>query len=300
MATVTLDEQDWLARRSAHERRVDVWVEPYLRRRSLGVAHPVEDFLFTYYSYRPSALRRWHPGLGVRLTGVAASTYATTKGYVETAQGVEVDSNLAPAVIDKVRWILRLLTATASRPMALGCFGLHEWAMVYRQPPETVRHAAYPLRLGSAGTDTVVERHRIGCTHHDAFRFFTPEARPRNTLTPSRESQHENDQPGCLHATMDCYKWAYKLSPFTSSELVADCFALAREVRELDMRASPYDLADLGYPPVRIETPEGKAEYAAAQRAFAYRAGPLRERLVDVCHQVVATAEVRAAGTRSP
>jgi hypothetical protein len=49
------------------------------------------------------------------------------------------------------------------------------------------------------------------------------------------------------------------------------------------MRASPYDLADWGYPPVRIETAEGKAEYMAAQSAFAERGAVLRERLLDVC-----------------
>ena len=43
------------------------------------------------------------------------------------------------------------------------------------------------------------------------------------------------------------------------------------------MRASPYDLADLGYPPVPIETPAGRAEYARAQAAFARRAAPLRD-----------------------
>jgi hypothetical protein len=64
------------------------------------------------------------------------------------------------------------------------------------------------------------------------------------------------------------------------SELVADCFALAREIRELDMRASPYDLTALGLPPVPVETPEGRAQYAAAQRDFALRAAPLRARLV--------------------
>jgi len=63
---------------------------------------------------------------------------------------------------------------------------------------------------------------------------------------------------------------------------VADCFALARDIRALDMRASPYDLADLGYPPIRIETPAGRAEYTAAQRRFAERAAPLRQRLLDV------------------
>ncbi|MGY1672185.1 hypothetical protein [Geodermatophilus sp. SYSU D00710] len=85
----------------------------------------------------------------------------------------------------------------------------------------------------------------------------------------------------------DLYKWAYKLSPAVPGELVADCFALAVEVRELDMQASPYDLADRGYAPVRIETPEGKAEYVAAQRGFAHRAAPLRQRLVDVCDSLL-------------
>jgi hypothetical protein len=79
---------------------------------------------------------------------------------------------------------------------------------------------------------------------------------------------------------MDLYKWAYKLSPLVPSELVADAFALAREIRALDMRASPYDLAALGYPPVRVETPEGRAEYAAIQRGFADRAAALRGRLI--------------------
>ena len=60
------------------------------------------------------------------------------------------------------------------------------------------------------------------------------------------------------------------------SDLVADCFELARDIRVLDMRASPYDLADLGFEPVRIETAEGKQEYAAAQRTFAERGAPLR------------------------
>ena len=53
------------------------------------------------------------------------------------------------------------------------------------------------------------------------------------------------------------------------------------------MRASPYDLADLGFAPVRIETPEGKQEYAAAQRGFADRAAPLRERLIDECERLL-------------
>ena len=51
--------------------------------------------------------------------------------------------------------------------------------------------------------------------------------------------------------------------PVRPVELIADCFALAAEIREMDMRASPYDLAELGYAPIAIETPAGRAEYAA-------------------------------------
>jgi hypothetical protein len=282
-----LPEGVWRLRQVVHEERVDAWVDPHLARRSAGISHPVEDFLFTYYSYRPAALRRWHPGIGTRLGGQGAFAFGLARGYVVRDGGAEVDTRLPARRTAQIQWIRRLLVATADRPMALSCFGLHEWAMVYRQPTDEVRHASYPLRLGATGTDTVVERHRVACTHFDAFRFFTVDARPRNRLTPTRETQHEFDQPGCLHATMDCYKWAYKLSPFTASELVADCFALAREVRIVDMQASPYDLTSIGIEPIRIETPEGKAEYVAAQRAFAERAARLREQLVQVCDRLL-------------
>jgi hypothetical protein len=89
---------------------------------------------------------------------------------------------------------------------------------------------------------------------------------------------------------MDLYKTSFRLSPLVPSELVADCFALAWDIRELDMRASPYDLTELGYEPVRIETTEGKAEYVAAQRRFAERAVPLRTRLIEECDRLLEAA----------
>ena len=126
------------------------------------------------------------------------------------------------------------------------------------------------------------------CSHFDAFRFFTPSARPLNTVQPAREDRPAFEQPGCLHAGMDLYKHAFRLTPLVCSELVADCFELARDIRVLDMRASPYDLSSLGYPPVRVETPGGKQEYAAAQRDFAARGAPLRQRLIDECERLLA------------
>ncbi len=87
---------------------------------------------------------------------------------------------------------------------------------------------------------------------------------------------------------MDLYKHAFRLSPMICSDLVADCFELAWDIRTLDMRAAPYDLADLGFEPVRIETPEGKAAYVDAQRSFAERGRPLRQRVIEECERLLA------------
>jgi hypothetical protein len=266
---------------------VDGWTGPHLSRRRTGLAHPVADFLFTYYTYRPAQLRRWHPGPGVTLVG--AEPAELPAGYVADSSGgvrLDVDGLIARRG-EALRWIHRLLTATAGRAGHFGCFGMHEWAMVYRQAPEEVRHAAYPLRLGARGSAAVVDHVRVRCSHFDAYRFFTPAARPLNALRPVRDSQHEYEQPGCLHANMDTYRWAYKLSPVVGAELVVDCFALAYDIRVLDMRASPYDLADLGLSPVRVETAEGRAEYATGQREFADRAAPLRARLIEAVAAVL-------------
>lgn len=289
-----LSEREWCEREAAHHARVSRWTEPHRRRKQRGEAHPVMDFLFTYYSHRPSRLERWQPGYGVALAG--GGKFLERRGYIETDDGIMVDpAVLTPSRRSTVEFVLSLLTATAARPAQLGCFGLHEWAMVYRTDPDDVRHTGRPLRLGHQGTDEVVESMRIRCTHHDAFRFFTDQARPRNTLQPRREDQVQLEQPGCLHANMDMYKWAYKLDPLVPAELVADCFDLAARVRELDMRASPYDLGDLGYSPVPIETPEGRAEYVRRQRAFAEESANLRQRLIDLCRGVLTWADTSAA-----
>ena len=289
---VVLAPGGWREREAAHHARVDALLAGHLERARRGEKHPVEDFLFTYYSHRPAQLRRWHPGAGVVLVG--ADERAAWRDHVEVdlgdgERGVAVDvPGFVARRAEALAHVRALLAATAARPAQLGCFGLHEWAMVYRQAPDAVRHAAWPLRLGAAGTDAVVEAHRIRCSHFDAYRFFTPEAAPRNALRPARANAVALEQPGCLHATMDLYKFAYKLTPAVPSELVADAFELARDVRELDMRASPYDLSALGYEPVRIETPEGKAEYVAAQRGFAERGAELRTRLLGVVERVAA------------
>ncbi|NKQ52609.1 3-methyladenine DNA glycosylase [Amycolatopsis sp. K13G38] len=293
VAVPVLEQDEWLARERAHSERMRHWTVPYQRRRARHEKHPVHDFLFQYYSYRPAHLQRWQPGPGVMLEGAQARRFLERPGYHETTEGVTLD---VAAFTEKragtTRYLLRLLENTASRQPRLNCFGLHEWAMVYRQRPDEVRHNQLPLRLGPDRTDTVVESLDIRCGHYDAFRFFTAPARPRNALRPTRAAQPDLEQPGCLHANMDLYKIGYKLDPFVPSELVADCFELAARIRELDMRASPYDLSEYGYSPVRIETPSGRADYARAQADFARQAAPLRDRLISQCHYLL-TLKIR-------
>ena len=274
--------EQWRPLEAAHQARVDAVTADHLSRRLDARRHPVEDFLFSYYMFSPAKLRRWHPGPGVALEGADERAGWSFYRHADGAATLDLETFLA-ARTPRVRSIRQLLSATAGRSVQLGCFGLHEWAMVYRQSPEQRRHGDWPLRLGQAGTDEVVESHQIRCSHFDAFRFFTQAARPLNTLAPSKDSQVTMEQPGCLHANMDLYRWAYKLSPAIPSDLTADCFDLARAVRELDMRAAPYDLRPLGYEPMTIETPDGKAEYAEAQRDFATQAQVLRRRLIEAC-----------------
>jgi hypothetical protein len=98
------------------------------------------------------------------------------------------------------------LEGIAERPPLYGCFGLHEWAMVYRTPE--VRHARTPLRLAPEAIARVVEAEQLCCTHFDAFRFFSPAASPRNRYRLTRDATDQFDQRGCVHVTMDLYRYA--------------------------------------------------------------------------------------------
>lgn len=288
-APIILAEADWLARRSDHEARVRAWTDPHQARTARGEKHPIYDFLFSYYAFRAAWLRRWHPGPDVILAGESARDFLRWREYREIDGGVSIDpATLPPHRREFVTWLRDLLTTMQTRPAFYGCFGLHEWAMVYRQTADELRHNAWPLRFPPNELARIVEAAPLACTHFDAFRFFTAPARPLNKLQPTRPTVPQHEQRGCLHANMDLYKWAFKLAPFAPSELIADCFALARDIREVDMRASPYDLTALGFPPIAIENPAGRAEYEQHQRIFTTRGEPLRARLIALCARLLA------------
>lgn len=272
-----LAHAEWGDLESAHHERAERLTAAHRERASRGQRHPVEDFLFTYYSYKPAILRRWHPGAGVVLAD--AEERRSWRWYAAVGvSGAAVDADAFRTDRGNVyRGVVGLLRATLRRTPVFGCFGLHEWAMVYRA--EQPRHAV-PLRLGAAGTDAVVEASELRCTHFDAFRFFTDDAVPLNRRPLARDTAVETEQPGCLHAGMDVYKWAIKLGPLVPGDVLLDAFELARDIRTLDMRASPYDLINWGYSPVAIETTDGKAEYVRMQRVLSERSQRLRERVL--------------------
>ncbi|MBI5770129.1 MAG: 3-methyladenine DNA glycosylase [Verrucomicrobia bacterium] len=299
-AATILPEAEWRARQAAHEARVRVWTDPHQARAARGERHPVHDFLFHYYAFRPASFRRWHPGPDLALAGDGAREFLRRPEYREIENGPCLPTRATPTAVildcatlpphrrEFVAWLRTLLTAMQTRPPFFACHGLHEWAMVYRQTPEEVRHNQCALRYPPGEIARITESLPVCCSHFDAFRFFTAPARPLNRLQPTRADVPQLDQRGCLHANMDLYKWAFKLAPFTPSELTADCFALAWDIRAVDMRASPYDVRALGFPPIPIETPEGRADYERHQRAFTARGEPLRARLVALCERLLA------------
>lgn len=301
--TVVLSPEQWQPLAHDHKQRIGSYTDPLIQLHKQGVRHPVYDFLFSYYYLSAGALKRWHPGAGYIIANPGAdrpAPQAGTKFYREVTAdaaaglphgGWTVDvTEFGRRQANILDFVEQLLSATVSRDAKLSCFGLHEWAMAYRSDVHGLRHASVPLRLGAQGTDDVVESHKISCSHFDAFRFYAPEAREMNHLQPTRDTMIEFEQPGCLHANMDLYKWASKLLPAISSSLLADCFELAWDIRVVDMQASPYDLTGWGFEPIRIETPEGKAAYVQTQRGFVERSQVLRGRLVSTIAQLRAAA----------
>lgn len=275
---VLLSENDWRERRTRHVERLSPFANERLARMARHEKHPVHDFLFEYYSFRPAHLVRWSPGPSVVLEN-AVPADIEWRGFVPTAGGLILPAASFPAHrIRSARWTLNYLEGIADRPASFGCFGMHEWAMVYCA--NDVRHPRTSLRLSPDEIASVVESADVCCTHFDAFRFFTPAAAPRNRIALTRDTMDQFDQRGCIHVTMDLYRHAFKIAPWVSGELIADALELAWRARQIDMRASPYDLSGFGLQPIPVETTAGKEGYVREQRVLAVAAIPIRDRLI--------------------
>lgn len=299
-----LSQLDWQTLAESHYQSMSQWTDGYRVRRRARQTHPVQDFLFVYYRYSPRKLELWHPGAGVRLQNAAAPMHSkhqfSRHAYRQAGQNDLVcDPKLmTPKLRNSLAWILDLLKRTQRQRPNFSCLGLHEWAMVYRG--QEVRHEKTTrLRLSQAEVDAVVQSRPLTCTHFDAFRFYAIDAKPLNRTQPTLENRPSQEQPACIHANMDLYKWAFRSMPWIGGDLLSRCFKLAMKAREIDMRASPYDLSDLDdghqYPPIKIETPEGRAQYEILQREIAEQASTIRGELISKIGLVLRIANSAAA-----
>lgn len=276
----TLQRETWHSLRDEHHAAVDKWITPRLERKSRQELHPIDDFLFDYYPISTKKLRTWHPGIEYALAATADEfgDFPNTQ-YEFDNTTIRVSPAWLESKCERFHELEYFLSQVASRPAKFGCFGLHEWAMVLGV--DEVRHQFWPLRVSQDVIRATIHEQGLRCSHFDAFRFFTDEARPLNPLQLVRSDQVECDQGGCLHANMDLYKYAFELAPLVGSAVVRSAFALAKDIRDVDMQAAPYDLAELGLKPIKIETPEGRAEFAVRQREFNERATKIRQLLIN-------------------
>jgi len=282
--------------------------------------HPVFNFIHSYYQFSGMELKTYSPGLGIFLEdfensiSMSSSSSSFSSSISTSKQSTEnillhpmlqkLDGTNAWGIIPSldcypprrysmlaVKRAHDILEATVSRSPNFGCFGLHEWAMLYsnrgKSPiDKSDRHQPHlDLRVSQSTIDDVVESTAITCTctHFDAWRFFSPAAQPLNIINPlTRSDQPRYEQPACIHATMDLFKYAYQLYPFVSSELIRECLIVAIDARKIDIRASPYDVSHIEgcERPLFIEQSEGKLEYFQEQTALYTRSFPIREKLL--------------------
>jgi hypothetical protein len=285
-----LQLDQWRHLAEKHRLKVKQWTVPYRRRKASHQQHPVLDFLFTYYPFSLGKLEQWHPGYGIQLEcDKKRPERYQTRHYQQLEDIVSLSTDaLVDKEVARLEWIHNLLCLTQTRTANFACHGLHEWAMVYQG--QDIRHReSTPLRLSQDKIDRLVSTRTITCSHFDAYRFFSPGALTLNKLKPTLDGRQDSEQCGCLHTNMDLYKWASKCMPWVGSDLHWQCFQLALKARELDMRASPYDLGSYGYEPVKIETPEGRAEYETHQREISQLSRPLRQSIIDMLAQVIAS-----------
>lgn len=284
-------EEIWLSKKRDHESRLNPILDPYLEKRSRQLKDPVLDFLFEYYPFRPAHLKRWSPGIGRSLRFNSRDTLPEISELIFDKNSAFLNPLLLPKKrVRSAEWIVEMLKNSSQKKPLFGCFGMHEWAMIYRA--ENVRHEQIPLRLSDREVEEFVESRPLLCTHFDAFRFFTDRAKPMNKNRLDRDNFEEMEQPGCIHTNMDLYKWSFKLYPWISGELLGDAFLNAVEARKIDMQASPYDVRSYGLEPIRIETEEGRLEYVNKQMEIHQLSIPIRNLLISELERVIEWASL--------
>ncbi|HRD54938.1 MAG TPA: hypothetical protein PLC42_00930, partial [Parachlamydiaceae bacterium] len=182
-----LELEDWTFLAKNLNSQVSPIADSFLKRRGFQIKHPVHDFLFTYYTFSPTKLKQWVPALGqkILMTPTALQEYSwLAASWFKSDQNIlELDQKrIQKSTLKAAAFVYELSENILKQPPRFNCFGLHEWAMVYKLSVDDLRHQGYPLRLKENDLAAFVESQNICCSHYDAYRFFTKEARPLNVL----------------------------------------------------------------------------------------------------------------------
>ena len=132
-----LESVHWKQAMADHKDRVQEWTTPYKKRRSKTESHPVHDFLFSYYSYSIGRLESWHPPAGTHLEFSPTEnkhipSHFSENYYTKKGGYLFLDPTKSVSRLNSHRWILQLLEHTQKNKPIYGCYGMHEWAMVYK------------------------------------------------------------------------------------------------------------------------------------------------------------------------
>ena len=276
-----LSQTQWQSLQVDNYQSLVTTIDAHRQRVQRGEKHPIIDFLFEYYHFKPAKLLEWSPGLGIILRGSSSDEFLNKRAFTKSTQGVFVAPEAFP---DKRRegleWTINLLKQTLVNQPVFKCFGLHEWCMIYDK--SDIRHPNLPLRLAHNEIRETASANTIQCTHYDAYRFYSNDAKVFNHQALHRADMLKNEQPGCLHNNMDLYRWAYKYYPWIGSDIIREAFLLAVEIRSTDMRASPYDVSEFtNLPAIKVETNQGKSEYIQHQRHYFAKAQVIRKSLLQ-------------------
>jgi hypothetical protein len=213
-----LDRHEWTERAESHRERVRVLLQDGMVDHKgaqpdgtefggLDPKNPIFNFLLDYYNIRgrkgTRRLAKWSPGINVVLRDAEHGRDVEEPQGLLARKCVRTDAHGGGLVFSAVHlaavdpdtfaktfeWYRMILAATAEHQPVLNCFGLHEWAMIYRPPgaPEPPSLAyqkdVLPLRVSQEVINAAVERRGVKCTHIDAIRFFAQDAAPLNKHT---------------------------------------------------------------------------------------------------------------------
>lgn len=212
---------DWTRRAVFQRARVQNLLQGKLYK---DKSHPIFNFLFSYFHFKPPILLQYSPGMNIPIEFDAEShkylcprTQSISNGLITYDPKRD---DFTDRQRDSLNTTLKLLQRSFNKHPNFHCFGLHEWAMLYTNskfntnPEVPHRRQALPLRISQHELNRIVEDNNLNCTHFDAFRFFADSAKPFNRTSPipSRINQPDQDQAGCVHVTMDLFKYGiYKI-----------------------------------------------------------------------------------------